>query len=61
MRFSIPRDLTYSGIVLILVPVRYGLFGVISSKYALGNREVNNRLTGWTFAHLVDYFTHPVN
>ena len=24
-------------------------------------REVNNRLTGWAFAHLVNYFTHPVN
>ena len=24
-------------------------------------REVNNRLTGWAFAHLVNYFAHPVN
>ena len=24
-------------------------------------REVNNRLTGWAFAHLVKYFAHPVN
>ena len=24
-------------------------------------REVNNRLTGWVFAHLVNYFAHPVN
>ena len=24
-------------------------------------REVNNRLTGWAFAHPVNYFTHPVN
>ena len=23
-------------------------------------REVNNRLTGWAFAHLVNYFAHPV-
>ena len=26
-----------------------------------GPREVNNRLTGWVFAHLVNYFAHPVN
>ena len=24
-------------------------------------REVNNRLTGWAFAHLVNQFAHPVN
>ena len=23
-------------------------------------REVNNRLTGWAFAHLVNYFAQPV-
>ena len=27
----------------------------------LTHREVNNRLTGWAFAHLVNYFTHPGN
>ena len=24
-------------------------------------KEVNNRLTGWAFAHLVNYFAHQVN
>ena len=24
-------------------------------------REVNNKLTGWAFAHLVNYFANPVN
>ena len=24
-------------------------------------RELNNRLTGWAFAHLVNNFAHPVN
>ena len=24
-------------------------------------REVNNSLTGWVFAHLVNYLDHPVN
>ena len=28
---------------------------------AVAYREVNNRLTGWAFAHLVNYFAHPVN
>ena len=27
----------------------------------ISNKEVNNRLTGWAFAHLVNYFAHPVN
>ena len=27
----------------------------------LQNREVNNMLTWWAFAHLVNYFAHPVN
>ena len=27
----------------------------------LSCREVNNRLTGWAFAHLVNYFAYPVN
>ena len=26
-----------------------------------GPGEINNRLTGWVFAHLVNYFAHPVN
>ena len=33
-------------------------------KYTKGRkilRDVNNRLTGWTSAHLVNYFAHPVN
>ena len=26
-----------------------------------GSRDVNNRLTGWAFAHSVNYFVYPVN
>ena len=29
-----------------------------SSGLLKGPREVNNRLTGWVFAHLVNYFAH---
>ena len=30
-------------------------------SWILWSREVNNRLTGWAFGHLVNNFTHPVN
>ena len=35
--------------------------GVHTKQLQMTGREVNNRLTGWAFAHLVNYFAHPVN
>ena len=34
---------------------------VLKGVVKVSTREVNNRLTGWSFAHLVNYFAHPVN
>ena len=36
------------------------MVGVLKSGFG-STREVNNRLTGLRFAHLVNYFDHPVN
>ena len=35
----------------------------IEQSWTVSNqdREVHNKLTGWVFAHLVNYFAHPIN